>query len=147
MTRDELYDILDYRGIGPTSKTEIMELVWGQPFDGKTEKIKPATEESLAERRLELAHNAIRVATEQFDRVKWGWEGDCGSKNIMRVLQEFLPRIQLKMDGSQDGVTEKIKPATEESSAAGTTYTRSYYLFLNQCYSDPFFPDPTQPTL
>ena len=36
MTRDELNNILDYRGIGPTSKNEIMELVWGQPFDGET---------------------------------------------------------------------------------------------------------------
>ena len=42
MTRDELYDILRFI----SSPTESLALIWGQPFDGETEKIKPVTEES-----------------------------------------------------------------------------------------------------
>ena len=42
MTRDDLYDILRYI----SHATDSLELIWGQPFDGETERIKPATEDS-----------------------------------------------------------------------------------------------------
>jgi hypothetical protein len=50
MTRTELYDRITqclpsgYR----YEISQAVEEIWGQPFDGETEKIKPATEESLA---------------------------------------------------------------------------------------------------
>ena len=44
MTREELYHILRY----VSHATDSLDLIWGQPFDGETEKIKPATEESSA---------------------------------------------------------------------------------------------------
>ena len=48
MTREKLSKILDYWREGLISKNKALELIWGQPFDGETEKIKPTTEESSA---------------------------------------------------------------------------------------------------
>lgn len=54
MTRDELHDCI-VRCITlsnppyPTVKiAKLVEEIWGQPFDGETERIKPVTEESSA---------------------------------------------------------------------------------------------------
>ena len=48
MTREKLSETLDYWRVGLISKNKAMELIWGQPFNGETEKIKPVTEESSA---------------------------------------------------------------------------------------------------
>ena len=48
MTRDELYSILENFAISEEDAQEKFSLIWGQPFDGETEKIKPATEQSSA---------------------------------------------------------------------------------------------------
>ena len=48
MTREKLSKALDYWREGLISKNKALELIWGQPFDGETEKIKPVTEDSLA---------------------------------------------------------------------------------------------------
>jgi hypothetical protein len=40
---------------------------------------------------LQTALNAIRFASDRFDRVSWGWEGDCGSKDIIATLEDILP--------------------------------------------------------
>ena len=94
MKRTELYDILDHRGIGPTSRNEIIELIWGQPFDGETEKITERdTEEDHAttRQRLKLAHDAIRIASDAFEAVNMWEEGDCGSTELHECLKDFLP--------------------------------------------------------
>jgi hypothetical protein len=45
MTRNDLYDILhECNGDNIAS----LERIWGQPFDGETERIKPVTEQSSA---------------------------------------------------------------------------------------------------
>jgi hypothetical protein len=92
MTRNELYELLKKCG-WETTPIHTLDKIWGQPFEGETEKIKPDAEKSssTAERKLELAYMAIRTALEQFERVNWGWDGDCGSKNIIACLEEFLP--------------------------------------------------------
>lgn len=48
MTREKLSKTLDYWREGLISKSKVLELIWGQPFDGETEKIKPSTEEAEA---------------------------------------------------------------------------------------------------
>ena len=48
MTNDELYSILKKNRGWETDTETVLKLIWGQPFDGETEKIKPATEESSA---------------------------------------------------------------------------------------------------
>ena len=48
MTLDKLNEILKDCKNGFISKNTARELIWGQPFDGVTERIKPTTEESLA---------------------------------------------------------------------------------------------------
>ena len=57
MTREELYDILRRYLLSDGVAQHAMSLIWGQPFDGETEKINtaksasstpPATEESSA---------------------------------------------------------------------------------------------------
>ena len=39
MTRDELYSILENYAISAEDAQEKLVLIWGQPFDGETEKI------------------------------------------------------------------------------------------------------------
>ena len=46
MTRDELDEILHQCYSVEIFPEEAAELIWGQAFDGKTEKINPATKES-----------------------------------------------------------------------------------------------------
>ena len=48
MTNDELYSILRRYLLTDGVAQHALSLIWGQPFDGETEKIKPATEDSLA---------------------------------------------------------------------------------------------------
>ena len=48
MTNDELYSILKKNRGWETDTETVFNAIWGQPFDGETEKIKPATEESSA---------------------------------------------------------------------------------------------------
>ena len=143
MTRNDLYDILDYRGIGLTSKNEIMELIWGQPFDGLTEKITGKDEREdcrTTRQRLKLAHDAIRIASDAFERINMWEEGDCGSPDMIDCLKDFLP-IPVEINTAKS--VSSTSPATEQSSATGseplpngTTYTRSYQVFL---------PNPNQP--
>jgi hypothetical protein len=146
--------------------------------------------------RLKMAHNAIRIASDAFERINM-WEGDCGSTDMNECLKDFLPiptqPNTTKLASSTSPVTERedhetaeqkvawlteilvtkscdpvfndywlrlarrnlrlglplktpepeLNLATEQSSATGseplpngTTYTRSYQVFL---------PTPTQP--
>lgn len=48
MTRDELDEILHQCYSVEIFPEDAAELIWGRPFDGETEKIKPVTEESSA---------------------------------------------------------------------------------------------------
>ncbi len=50
----------------------------------------PAVARKHAEE-LEAAYNAIRFASDRFERVNWGWDGDCGSKDIIETLEDILP--------------------------------------------------------
>ena len=40
---------------------------------------------------VQAAHSAIRFAFDRFERVSWGWDGDCGSKDIIATLEDILP--------------------------------------------------------
>ena len=40
---------------------------------------------------VESLRNAIRLVSEKFDAIKWGWDGDCGSRQIIEELEEILP--------------------------------------------------------
>ena len=69
MTRDELNNILDFR-CWPTAKNQIMELVWGQPFDGETEKITERdTERDTETAEQKLAWLKILLVTKSCDPV------------------------------------------------------------------------------
>ena len=46
MTRDELINILRRYLLTDGVAQHALSLIWGQPFDGETEKIKPTAEES-----------------------------------------------------------------------------------------------------
>ena len=48
MTNDELYSILRRYLLTDGVAQHALSLIWGQPFDGETEKIKPTTEDSSA---------------------------------------------------------------------------------------------------
>ena len=48
-------------------------------------------ERDEARRELETLRDAVRHASEKFDAVSWGWDGDCGSRLIIEVLEEHLP--------------------------------------------------------
>jgi hypothetical protein len=90
MTRDELYQILrNYVGRDAEALHAVGE-IWGQPFDGETEKI------------------AIRA--------------DMSTKSV----------------SSTSPATEQSSATLTESFRDGTTYTRSYQVFLPT-------PTPTQP--
>lgn len=87
MTHDELFNIIQLI----SSPTEALELIWGQPFEGVTQKITNEGEDhATTKRKLELAHNAIRNAMTQFEAVNM-WEGDYGSKDMIECLEKFLP--------------------------------------------------------
>jgi hypothetical protein len=76
------------------TENEIMELVWGQPFDGVTEKITKRDEgedHETTKLRLKMAHDAIRLAVDAFETVNMWDEGDCGSTDMHECLKDFLP--------------------------------------------------------
>jgi len=50
----------------------------------------PLPPRNLAEE-LESVYNAIRLASTRFERISWGWDGDCGSKDIISTLEDILP--------------------------------------------------------
>ena len=141
MTRNELYTILQRCGLESTP-IHTLDKIWGQPFDGETEKItKKDTEEDHAttKKRLKMAHDAIRIASDAFERINM-WEGDNGSTDMHECLKDFLPTPPnpntTKSDSSTSPVTEESSATLSESFPDGTTYTRSYQVFL---------PNPNQP--
>lgn len=60
MTRDDLYDILRY----VSHATDSLELIWGQPFEGETEKITKRDAERDTERDTETAEQKVAWLTE-----------------------------------------------------------------------------------
>ena len=127
MTRNELYDIIDFRGIGLTSRNEIIELIWGQAFDGETEKITKKDEgenHEITKLRLKMAHDAIRIAVDAFDAINM-WEGYCGSTDMITCLKDFLPipaqPNTTKLASSTYPVTEREDHETAEQKVAWLT--------------------------
>ena len=114
MTRNELYTILLRCGLESTP-IHTLDKIWGQAFDGETEKITKKVEgedHATTRQRLKMAHDAIRIASDAFEQVNMWEEGECGSTDMIDCLKDFLPIPN------------------------GTTYTRSYQVFL---------PNPNQP--
>ena len=66
MTRNELYELLQKCGWGIEDEIDFQE-IWGQPFDGETEKIKPTTEESSATLSEPLFEEHPRKMDEEYD--------------------------------------------------------------------------------
>ena len=89
MTRNELYTIL--QRCGPeTTPIHTLNKIWGQPFDGETEKKDTGEDHATTKKRLKMAHDAIRIASDAFERINM-WEGDCGSTDMNECLKDFLP--------------------------------------------------------
>ena len=142
MTRNELYTIL--LRCGPESTPiHTLNKIWGQPFEGETEKITKKDEgedHATTKRRLKMAHEAIRLAVDAFETVNMWEEGECASTELHECLKDFLP---IPEQANTTKSASSTSPATEDSSATlseplpnGTTYTRSYQVFL---------PNPNQP--
>ena len=84
--------------------------------------------------RLKMAHDAIRIASDAFERINMWEEGDNGSTDMTECLKDFLP-IPAQLNTTK--LASSTSPATEDSSATGseplpngTTFTRSYQVFL-----------------
>ena len=83
MTREELYSTIFEAIINFDSRLfhEIVDKIWGQPFDGETERIKPATEESSA---VANAGNEADFATKSYsDKIP-----DASSKGVLELMVE-----------------------------------------------------------
>ena len=81
MTRDELYDILRYI----SHATDSLELIWGQPFDGETEKINTAKSASSTSPTTE---ESSAVASSEKQQIAIG--RDCCGKEIIPILGKKL---------------------------------------------------------
>lgn len=44
------------------------------------------------ERERNQLRDAIRKAATEYESVKWGWDGDCGTDAIMQRLEAHLPQ-------------------------------------------------------
>ena len=114
MTHDELYQILRYI----SHPKDAIELIWGQPFDGETEKINttksvsltsPTTEESdqeTAEQKLKWL--TILLVTESCDPVFTDYWLRLARRNLRLGLPLMTPEPELN-------------PVTEESSATASS--------------------------
>ena len=135
MTRNELYTIL--LRCGPESTPiHTLDKIWGQPFEGETEKITKKNEgenHEITKKRLKMAHDAIKVAVDAFEEINM-WEGDNGSTELHECLKDFLPipaQVNTtKSASSTSSATEQSSATLSESFPNGTTYTRSYQVFL-----------------
>ena len=45
------------------------------------------------ERERNILFAAITKAVARFDKLSWGWDGDCGTGNIMRELEEARDKV------------------------------------------------------
>lgn len=95
MTNDELYSILKKNRGWETDTETVLKLIWGQPFDGETERITKKDEINTA-----------------------------------------------KSASSTSPATEDSSAVLSESFPNGTTYTRSYQVFLPTPNPNP---NPAQP--
>ena len=53
------------------------------------------------ERERNILFEAVTDAIERFDRISWGWDGDCGSGNIMQDLEEARDKVCTSNPGRQ----------------------------------------------
>jgi hypothetical protein len=93
MTRNELDEILHQCYSVEIFPEEAAKLIWGQTFDGVTEKINAKDEGEdckTTRQRLKMANNAIRIAVDAFEAVNMWEEGDNGSTDMITCLKEFL---------------------------------------------------------
>ena len=116
MTRNELDEILHQCYSVEIFPEEAAELIWGQAFDGETERITGKDEREdcrTTRQRLKLAHDAIRLAVDAFETVNM-WEGDNGSTDMHDCLKDFLSTPPQPNTTKSDSSTSV---ATEDSSA------------------------------
>ena len=130
MTRNDLYTILQRCG-WETTPIDTLNKIWGQSFEGETEKItKRDTErdtETAEEKVAWLTEILVTKSCDPFLADYW----------LRLARRNLLLGLPLKTEEPD------LNPVTEESLATGseplpngTTYTRSYQVFL---------PNPTQP--
>ena len=50
---------------------------------------------------------AVTDAIERFDKICWGWDGDCGAGNIMRDLEEVRDAVCTSNPGADRCPTER----------------------------------------
>lgn len=142
MTNDELYSILKKNRGWETDPEAVFKLIWGQPFDGETEKINAKDEgedHATTKKRLKMANDAIAIASDAFERVNMWEEGDCGSKDMIDCLRDFLPiPVEInttKLASSTSPATEQADHETAEQKVAWLTEI----LVTKSC--DPVFAD------
>ena len=92
MTRDELDEILHQCYSVEIFPEEAAELIWGQLFDGVTEKI-DAKDHATTKLRLKMANNAIKIAVDAFETINMWEEGECGATDMNECLKDFLPSL------------------------------------------------------
>jgi hypothetical protein len=129
MTRDELDEILHQCYSVEIFPEEAAELIWGQPFDGETEKITKRDTKRDTERDTETAEEKVAWLTEILV-----------TKSCDPVFADYwlrLARRNLLLGLPLKTEEPDLNPVTEQSSATlseplpnGTTYTRSYQVFL-----------------
>ena len=91
MTRDELYDILRFI----SSPTESLELIWGQPFDGETEKITKKDEGDDHE-------TTNRKLENLFDQVKELQEIKQNQEAVELQMAQQIDRLKAALEAMND---------------------------------------------
>ena len=64
--------------------------VWAEK-NGDTIDVVDADFARKLEREINALRNSIRFAAARFARVNWGYDGDCGVKDIIETLEDLLP--------------------------------------------------------
>lgn len=147
MTREELYSTIFEAIINFDSRRfhGIVDKIWGQPFDGETERIKPTTEESSAVASSEKQQIAIgrdccgkeiipilgkklEVRTNRHtttDGYLWGWIEGTTANTVWGDDHKFnhAAAVTLVRDYNAKSASP-TSPATEESSAVQPLVTK-----------------------
>ena len=126
MTRDDLYDILRY----VSHATDSLDLIWGQPFDGETEKITEKITERDTERDTETAEQKlawlkILLCTKSCDPVFTDYWLRLARRNLRLGLPLTTPEPELNLATGESSATDHFRDATKmvsgESSAPTST--------------------------
>ena len=70
----------------------VADITYKGTADYLSRKLRTAEKHVVAARKeRDQLLNAIRKAATEYKAVKWGWDGDCGTDEIMKRLEANLP--------------------------------------------------------